>query len=124
VLVALGSFDTIVAYFIFVTVAFIGLTVVGVFRLRRRDAATTTMPRRHDDTKDDLGLTRPTPPYVTPGFPVTALVFLGLVAILLLMLVASRPVQALAGTAIVLMGLPVYAVITRRGRSAASRSLA
>ena len=36
VLVALGSFDAIVAYFIFVTVVFIGLTVVGLFRLRRR----------------------------------------------------------------------------------------
>ena len=39
VLVALGSFDAIVAYFIFVTVVFIGLTVVGLFRLRRREGA-------------------------------------------------------------------------------------
>ena len=54
----------------------------------------------------------------------TAIVFLALVAMLLVMLVVSRPLQALAGTAIVLLGLPVYAVITRRGRAAASRSLA
>ena len=58
--------------------------------------------------------------YLTPGFPVTALVFLGLVAMLLLMLVVSRPVQALAGTAIVLLGLPVYAVIERKAWSARS----
>ena len=39
VLVALGSFDAIVAYFIFVTVVFIGLTVVGLFGLRGRQGA-------------------------------------------------------------------------------------
>ena len=33
---------------------------------------------------------------------------------LLVMLVVSRPVQALAGTAIVLLGLPVYALIERQ----------
>ena len=33
---------------------------------------------------------------------------------LLVMLVASRPLQALAGTAIVLLGLPVYALIERQ----------
>ena len=33
---------------------------------------------------------------------------------LLVMLVVSRPVQALAGMAIVLAGVPVYAVIERR----------
>ena len=36
------------------------------------------------------------------------------------MLVASRPVQALAGTAIVLLGLPVYAVIWQAGRGQAA----
>jgi APA family basic amino acid/polyamine antiporter len=114
VLVALGSFDAIVAYFIFVTVAFIGLTVVGLFKLRR----TTTMARRHDGTMPEQTKTV-APAYLTPGFPATALIFLGLVFVLLLMLVISRPVQALAGTAIVLLGLPVYAVIGRR--SVASR---
>ena len=39
VLVALGTFDSIVAYFVFVTVAFIALTVAAVFVLRRRDPA-------------------------------------------------------------------------------------
>ena len=95
VLVGLGSFDTIVAYFIFVTVAFIGLTVVGLFRLRGASGASGV------------------PLYQTPGFPFTAIVFLALVGMLLVMLVVSRPVQALAGTAIVLLGLPVYALIGR-----------
>ena len=34
-----GTFDSIVAYFIFITVAFIALTVAAVFVLRRRDPA-------------------------------------------------------------------------------------
>src|SRR5436190_10875543 len=34
--VALGSFNQIVAYFVFVTVLFVGLTVAGLFRIRRR----------------------------------------------------------------------------------------
>jgi APA family basic amino acid/polyamine antiporter len=123
VLVAMGSFDAIVAYFIFVTVAFIGLTVVGLFRLRRRDGLPITMARRHDGAMPEP-LQDAVSVYLTPGFPATAVIFLGLVVVLLAMLLASRPVQALAGTAIVLLGLPVYAVITRRGRSAASRSLA
>jgi len=55
------------------------------------------------------------PLYQTPGFPFTAIVFLALTAMLLLMLVTSRPLQALAGTAIVLLGLPVYALIDRQG---------
>ena len=38
-LVVLGTFDAIVAYFVFVTVAFLGLTVAGLFRMRRRSAA-------------------------------------------------------------------------------------
>jgi APA family basic amino acid/polyamine antiporter len=40
-LVVLGTFDAIVAYFVFVTVAFLGLTVAGLFRLRRRSTAAT-----------------------------------------------------------------------------------
>ena len=39
VLVALGTFDTIVAYFVFITVVFIAVTVGAVFVLRRRDPA-------------------------------------------------------------------------------------
>ena len=114
VLVALGSFDTIVAYFIFVTVSFIGLTVVGLFRLRRREAATITVARWHDGTMPEPNQKTATV-YLTPGFPVHRdRLSRALVAMLLLMLVISRPVQALAGTAIVLLGLPVYAVIARK----------
>jgi basic amino acid/polyamine antiporter, APA family len=98
VLVAVGSFDDIIAYFIFITVAFIGLSVAGLYRLRRRDTAS------------------PSPSYRTPGYPVTPAVFVTLVGVLLVLLVANRPVQALAGAAIVALGIPAYALIERRRR--------
>lgn len=107
VLVALGSFDAIIAYFVFITVVFIGLTVAGVFKLRARATRTTTTPRWDDATRAE---------YRTPGYPATPIVFLALVVLLLAMLLMSRPVQALAGAAIVLAGVPVYSVIARRTR--------
>ena len=90
VLVALGTFDTIVAYFIFITVAFIALTVGAVFVLGRRDASLRV-----------------------PGHPWTPLVFLALVAALLALLLASTPLQALLGAAIVAAGVPVHRLLTR-----------
>lgn len=94
VLVALGSFDTIVAYFVFVTVAFVALTVASVFVQRRRD-----------------------PSFHVPGHPWTALVFLGLVAALLALLAAGSPVQALLGLAVVAAALPVYRMLQARRRT-------
>src|SRR6266508_659596 len=37
--VGLGTFNKIIAYFVFVTVLFVGLTVAGLFRIRRRSPA-------------------------------------------------------------------------------------
>jgi basic amino acid/polyamine antiporter, APA family len=86
-LVALGTFDAIVAYFIFVTVAFLGLAVAGLFRLRRR-----------------------TPPsgYATPGYPLTPVLFLLGVAVVLVLLAAGRPREAALGVAVVALGWPAY----------------
>jgi hypothetical protein len=44
---------------------------------------------------------------------IAAVVFLSLVAVLLLLIAVNRPMQALAGVAIVMTGVPVYAVIER-----------
>ncbi|HEX6309845.1 MAG TPA: amino acid permease [Longimicrobiales bacterium] len=92
--VALGTFDEILGYFIFVTVLFLGLTAAAVFILRRRDP----------------GLL----PFATPGYPATPLIFLGFVAILLAMLGASQPVQAGLGVGVVALGVPVYYWMFRR----------
>jgi basic amino acid/polyamine antiporter, APA family len=86
VLLTLGSFSEIVAYFIFVTIAFIGLTVASLYRLPRpSDAA-----------------------YRVPGHPWTPIGFLALLALLLALLAAGSPRQAALGTLVVALGVPVY----------------
>jgi APA family basic amino acid/polyamine antiporter len=93
VLVAIGTFQQIVAYFIFVTVIFIALTVAAVFVLRRESDGES---------------------YRAPGYPVTPLVFLGLVVVLLVLLAGSNPTEAILGVAIVALGLPVYQWVVRK----------
>ncbi|HWP43068.1 MAG TPA: amino acid permease, partial [Blastocatellia bacterium] len=93
-LVAMGTFDQIIAYFIFVTVIFIALTVGAVFVLRRRRASD--------------------PPYRTPGYPFTPMVFLSLVTVLLVLLGSTNPGQALLGVGVVALGAPVYHFFFRK----------
>jgi APA family basic amino acid/polyamine antiporter len=93
VLVLIGTFEDIIAYFIFITVAFIALSVAGLYRLRRRGASGG---------------------YRTPGYPVTPAVFVGLAALLLVLLASARPRHALAGAAIVALGVPAHALVARR----------
>jgi APA family basic amino acid/polyamine antiporter len=94
VLVVLGNFGSIISYFIFVVVLFLALTVVGLFVFRRKD------------TNDEL--------QITPGYPVTPLVFLVLIALLLFLLAGNNPIQAFAGVGVVLLGLPVYYLFFRK----------
>src|SRR5664279_4622140 len=94
-LVALGAFDQIIAYFIFVAVLFIGLTVSTVFVFRRRERGAAAVVR-------------------TPGYPFTPLAFLGMVLLLLTLMMLRSPRQSLLGCAVVLLGIPVYAIIQRQ----------
>jgi APA family basic amino acid/polyamine antiporter len=94
-LVALGTFDTIVAYFVFITVVFIAATVGSVFVLRRRD-----------------------PAFRVPGYPWTPIVFLVMVATLLTLLALNNPVQAVLGLGLVAAAVPVYQLIGRSRPSA------
>lgn len=96
-LVALGSFNQIVSYFVFVVVIFIGLTVAALFLLRRKSA--------------------PKPLYLTPGYPVTPVIFLLLVAVLLFLLASNNPKQAFVGAGVVALGIPVYYLMFRRQQS-------
>ncbi|HXG92534.1 MAG TPA: amino acid permease [Blastocatellia bacterium] len=94
-LVTLGTFNEIIAYFVFVTVLFIALTVAAVFVLRRKAEGEAS--------------------YKTPGYPATPLVFLAMVAVLLILLAGNRPAQALLGVGVVAMGAPVYYLAFRKG---------
>jgi APA family basic amino acid/polyamine antiporter len=92
VLVALGTFEQIVAYFVFVTVCFIGLTVVGLFVLEGR---------RLGEASD----------VHVPGYPATPLAFLALTAGMLALLGANRPKEALIGVVVVAVGALVGEVM-------------
>lgn len=93
-LVAIGTFNQIVAYFIFITVVFIALTVAAIFRLRKPVA--------------DADI------FLVPGYPFTPILFLVLVSLLLLLLALNNPLQAVAGVAVVALGAPVYYLFFRR----------
>ncbi|HKG12778.1 MAG TPA: amino acid permease [Pyrinomonadaceae bacterium] len=93
VLVLLGKFGDIIAYFLFAVVLFIGLTVAALFVLRREGGA--------------VG-------FETPLYPLTPVVYLVLTAMLLFLLASGRPLYALTGTAVVAAGLPFYYLVFRR----------
>jgi APA family basic amino acid/polyamine antiporter len=93
-LVFVGTFNTIISYFVFVVVIFIALTVAALFVLRRRAPVNVA--------------------YRTPGYPVTPIVFLLLIALLLFLLGGHNPIQAILGVSVVALGLPVYYLLFRR----------
>lgn len=94
VLVMLGSFNQIISYFIFVVVIFIALTIGALFVLRRKQPKSAG--------------------YLTPGYPVTPVIFLLLVGLLLLLLGSSNPRASFLGVGVVALGIPVYYFFFRR----------
>jgi len=98
-LVAIGSFEQIIAYFFFIVVFFLGLTVASLFKLRH-------LPQESGNV------------ILTPGYPLTPLVFLILIAIMLVLLALRSPWEAALGCAVVLAGWPVYNwIIAKRMRA-------
>jgi APA family basic amino acid/polyamine antiporter len=95
----LGTFDEILAYFVVPTVVFVALTVGSVFLLRRREPLATG----------------PGPgPLVIPWHPLPPLLFLVPTAGLMALMAADKPAHTGIGLAVVLLGLPVYAIVSRR----------
>ncbi len=86
VLIASSTFEQIISYFFFVVVAFIALTVAGVFRIHKNDFAG----------------------YKTFLYPLTPLFFLTITVVVLLMIAMKNPFQSFLGVGVVLAGLPVY----------------
>jgi APA family basic amino acid/polyamine antiporter len=93
VLVAAGNFKKIVSYFIFIVVVFIGLSVAALFKFRREDANGVR--------------------FLTPGYPVTPIVFLVMIVALLVLIARDDPGHAFLGVAVVSLGLPVYLFLYR-----------
>jgi basic amino acid/polyamine antiporter, APA family len=93
VLVVAGSFNEILSYFVFVVVVFIAFTVAALFKFRREDLKSVR--------------------YLTPGYPITPVVFLIMIVFTLVLLGGNNPKQALLGAGVVALGLPVYLLVFR-----------
>jgi APA family basic amino acid/polyamine antiporter len=97
VLVLSGTFDQLTDMVIFAVFIFYGATTLGVFILRRK------MPDAHR-------------PYKVWGYPVVpAIYFLFCIALFLNTLI-SRPREAAIGIVLILLGIPVYFWLNRKGR--------
>lgn len=95
ILSATGTFEQLATYVVFGQWIFFGLTVGSVIVLRRRRP---DLPR----------------PYRTWGYPVTPVVFMLAALYISVSTLVTQPLNALAGLAIILAGIPAYAYWQRR----------
>jgi APA family basic amino acid/polyamine antiporter len=93
IFVLVGTFQTIVAFFMCTTLSFIALAAGGLIAVRRRMQATAA--------------------FETPGYPATPILFIALVAAIVALIAINRPVQAVAGFVLVLIGVPVYGMYVK-----------
>ena len=91
------SFEQLAEAFVLGVWPFLALAVAGVLVLRR--------------TRPDL-----VRPYRTPWYPVVPLIFIGGTLWIVASALVARPVTTLAGIALTLIGLPVYALWRRAAR--------
>jgi len=90
-----GTFEQLFTYVVFASWLFAGLAAAGIFVQRRRHPA---MPR----------------PFRVPGYPLTPALFVAAATVVVANTFVARPVQALAGLGIVLLGTPAYFYWKRR----------
>ena len=91
---AWGTFESLVSYVLFVDWLFFGLTGAAVFILRRRHGAPAH--------------------YRVPGYPLVPLAFIGMSLWFLGSTLWGQPAQAVAGAALLALGVPVYMLWKRR----------
>lgn len=84
--VLVGTFQQIVAFFICTALSFIALAAAALFVVRRRAPDAT--------------------PFESPGYPLGPGLFVLLIVVVVVLVLMVRPVEALAGAAIVMLGLP------------------
>jgi basic amino acid/polyamine antiporter, APA family len=91
---AWGTFEKLVSYVVFVDWIFFGLAGAAVFVLRRRNG--------------------PPVGYRVPGYPVVPLAFVGMSAWFVASTLRDQPVQALAGTGLLVVGVVIHAFWKKR----------
>ena len=98
VLVLTGTFGELVDTVVFGDWIFFGLTVAGIFVLRRR------LPPAQ----------RESGAFLTPGYPVVPALFVAASALVVVSTVWSSPVRSLIGLGLLSSGIPVYLYFARR----------
>src|SRR4029079_13307337 len=93
-----GEYDTLTDYAIFALTLFYALVAASIFIFRRREPDTER-------------------PYRTWGYPVVPVLFLIVSTALILMTIRNAPRQSAIGLGLILLGLPVYFLLSRRGAS-------
>jgi APA family basic amino acid/polyamine antiporter len=107
VLLLTGRYGQLLDYVVFCDWIFFGLAVVSLYVIRRQDRA--------------AGLTDPPDAFRVPGWPVTPALFVGAAIYVVVGSVSSNPKNALLGTLILLLGVPVFTYWRRRTAAAASK---
>jgi APA family basic amino acid/polyamine antiporter len=92
--VFVGTFQQIVAFFMCTTLGFIALAAAALIVVRRR------APKEAS--------------FLAPGYPFASALFVLLVLGVVALVAINRPLQALAGFAIALLGLPAHRLLFRR----------
>jgi basic amino acid/polyamine antiporter, APA family len=103
VLCVSGSYGQLLDYIIFAVLVFYILTIFGIFVLRRT----------HPDTPR---------PYRAVGYPVLPAIYIVMALFIDVVLLRYKPQFTWPGLIIVLLGIPVYYLWSRRGPAAAARS--
>jgi APA family basic amino acid/polyamine antiporter len=88
-LLTFGTFEQLLTYVVFASWLFAALAAASVFVLRRR---------RPDAPR----------PFRVPGYPLTPALFIAAAVTIIVNTFVARPLQAVAGIGIVLLGTPVY----------------
>jgi APA family basic amino acid/polyamine antiporter len=101
VLTLSGTFDQLVNYVTFGDWIFFGLTVAGLFLYRARDGAAGADPA-------------PRGAFRVPGYPWTPALFVLAALYVVASSVLANPTDALKGTALLALGIPVYVYWRRR----------
>lgn len=89
VLAATGTFEQLLTYVVFVGWIFYALGAMAVFTYRRRE------PGAHR-------------PFLTPGYPLTPVLFVLSAAAIVVNTVVTQPARAAVGLGLVLIGIPAY----------------
>jgi len=93
-----GTYESLYEYMVFALLVFFAATGLAVLVLRRRAPQTAR-------------------PYRTWGYPLVPLVFVVMCLAVFLSMIVAEPLKSLAGLALLLAGIPVYAIWSAHKRS-------